>query len=60
MKKANYQKPSSSVISLGASDPFLQGSAGQSSTPDIDLSDSKDETPESADSKGYDVWDREW
>ncbi len=36
----------------------MQDSNGE--TPDLDLSESKDGTPESADSKEYNVWDSNW
>ena len=45
MKRELYQKPAVSVISLEA---------------DFNLTDSKEETPVSADSKEYNVWDSNW
>lgn len=60
MKRELYQKPVVSVISLEAAGPFMQDSLGNGETPDLDLSGSKDETPESADSKEYNVWDSNW
>jgi len=38
----------------------MQDSSGNSETPDLDLSGSKEETPVSADSKEYNVWDSNW
>lgn len=58
MKRELYQKPAVSVISLEAAGPFMQDSNGE--TPDLDLSESKDGTPVSADSKEYNVWDSNW
>lgn len=60
MKRELYQKPAVSVISLEAAGPFMQDSSGNGETPDLDLSGSKEETPESADSKEYNVWDSNW
>ena len=55
MKRELYQKPAVSVIC-----PFMQDSSGNGETPDFNLTDSKEETPESADSKEYNVWDSNW
>lgn len=60
MKRELYQKPAVSVISLEAAGPFMQDSSGNGKTPDLNLTDSKEETPESADSKEYNVWDSNW
>ena len=38
----------------------MQDSSGNSETPDLNLTDSKEETPVSADSKEYNVWDSNW
>ena len=58
MKRELYQKPAVSVISLEAAGPFMQDSNRE--TPDLNLTDSKEETPVSADSKEYNVWDSNW
>lgn len=60
MKRELYQKPAVSVISLEAAGPFMQDSSGNGKTPDLNLTDSKEETPVSADSKKYNVWDSNW
>lgn len=60
MKRELYQKPAVSVISLEAAGPFMQDSSGNGETLNLDLSRSKDETPESADSKEYNVWESNW
>lgn len=60
MKRELYQKPAVSVISLEAAGPFMQDSSGNGETPDFNLTDSKEATPESADSKEYNVWDSNW
>lgn len=60
MKRELYQKPAVSVISLEAAGPFMQDSSCNGETPDFNLTDSKEETPVSADSKEYNVWDSNW
>lgn len=60
MKRELYQKPAVSVISLEAAGPFMQDSSGNGETPDFNLTDSKEKTPVSADSKEYNVWDSNW
>ena len=38
----------------------MQDSLGNGKTPDLNLTEYKEETPVSADSKEYNVWDSNW